>query len=157
MTCRVVRRSSGRNLADLCLKRFRGALAGGAPLDRARLLARLAQVHMLAGSFKMAVRLGREAQGLADGTDDESRAIAAHVVTTLGAIDGWSGRIDRAVERLSASLVVAEELGRVDDAFRCRANLASYKCPRFVVFRELPMTSTGKVQKYVLRDWAKTA
>jgi fatty-acyl-CoA synthase len=34
-------------------------------------------------------------------------------------------------------------------------NLASYKCPRFVVFRELPMTSTGKVQKYVLRDWAK--
>jgi fatty-acyl-CoA synthase len=37
----------------------------------------------------------------------------------------------------------------------CRANLASYKCPRYVVFRELPMTSTGKVQKYVLRDWAK--
>jgi len=38
----------------------------------------------------------------------------------------------------------------------CRANLASYKCPRFVVFRDLPMTSTGKVQKFVLRDWAKT-
>jgi fatty-acyl-CoA synthase len=37
----------------------------------------------------------------------------------------------------------------------CRANLASYKCPRFVEFRELPMTSTGKVQKFVLRDWAK--
>ena len=26
---------------------------------------------------------------------------------------------------------------------------------RFVVFRELPMTSTGKVQKFVLREWAK--
>ena len=37
----------------------------------------------------------------------------------------------------------------------CRANLASYKCPRFVVFRDLPMTSTGKVQKFVLREWAK--
>ena len=37
----------------------------------------------------------------------------------------------------------------------CRANLAGFKCPRFVVFRELPMTSTGKVQKYVLREWAK--
>jgi fatty-acyl-CoA synthase len=37
----------------------------------------------------------------------------------------------------------------------CRANLAGYKCPRFVVFRDLPMTSTGKVQKFVLRDWAK--
>ncbi|MBV8192176.1 MAG: AMP-binding protein, partial [Alphaproteobacteria bacterium] len=37
----------------------------------------------------------------------------------------------------------------------CRAHLASYKCPRYVVFRALPMTSTGKVQKFVLRDWAK--
>ena len=37
----------------------------------------------------------------------------------------------------------------------CRANLAGYKCPRHIVFRELPMTSTGKVQKYVLREWAK--
>ena len=39
----------------------------------------------------------------------------------------------------------------------CRANLASFKCPRYVVFRELPMTSTGKVQKFVLREWAKQA
>ena len=39
----------------------------------------------------------------------------------------------------------------------CRANLASYKCPRHIVFRELPMTSTGKVQKFVLREWAKAA
>ena len=37
----------------------------------------------------------------------------------------------------------------------CRDHLARYKCPRHVVFRELPMTSTGKVQKFVLRDWAK--
>ncbi len=37
----------------------------------------------------------------------------------------------------------------------CRQNLAGYKCPRFVVFRDLPMTSTGKVQKFVLREWAK--
>jgi fatty-acyl-CoA synthase len=39
----------------------------------------------------------------------------------------------------------------------CRAHLASYKCPRFIVFRDLPMTSTGKVQKFVLREWAKSA
>ncbi|MDI1283083.1 MAG: acyl-CoA synthetase [Reyranella sp.] len=37
----------------------------------------------------------------------------------------------------------------------CRSSLASYKCPRHIVFRELPMTSTGKVQKFVLREWAK--
>ena len=39
----------------------------------------------------------------------------------------------------------------------CRAHLAGYKCPRLVVFRELPMTSTGKVQKFILREWAKAA
>ena len=37
----------------------------------------------------------------------------------------------------------------------CRKNLASYKCPRFVVFSELPKTSTGKIQKFKLRDMAK--
>jgi fatty-acyl-CoA synthase len=37
----------------------------------------------------------------------------------------------------------------------CRANLAHYKCPRHVVFTELPKTSTGKVQKFKLREMAK--
>ena len=37
----------------------------------------------------------------------------------------------------------------------CRKNLASYKCPRTVVFTELPKTSTGKVQKFRLREMAK--
>ena len=37
----------------------------------------------------------------------------------------------------------------------CRKNLAGYKCPRFVVFAELPKTSTGKIQKFKLRDMAK--
>jgi fatty-acyl-CoA synthase len=37
----------------------------------------------------------------------------------------------------------------------CRNNLAGYKCPRFVVFSELPKTSTGKIQKFKLRDMAK--
>ena len=36
----------------------------------------------------------------------------------------------------------------------CRATLAGFKCPRSVVFAELPKTSTGKVQKFVLREWA---
>ncbi len=34
----------------------------------------------------------------------------------------------------------------------CRQNLAHYKCPRHVVFTELPKTSTGKIQKFKLRD-----
>jgi fatty-acyl-CoA synthase len=37
----------------------------------------------------------------------------------------------------------------------CRDKLARYKCPRHVVFVELPKTSTGKIQKFKLRDLAK--
>jgi fatty-acyl-CoA synthase len=37
----------------------------------------------------------------------------------------------------------------------CRERLAHYKCPRTVVFGPLPKTSTGKIQKNVLRDKAK--
>jgi fatty-acyl-CoA synthase len=34
----------------------------------------------------------------------------------------------------------------------CREQIAHYKCPAAVEFGELPKTSTGKVQKFVLRD-----
>ncbi|QDI82810.1 acyl-CoA synthetase [Methylorubrum populi] len=39
----------------------------------------------------------------------------------------------------------------------CRERLAPYKLPRHVVFGELPKTSTGKVQKFVLREKAREA
>jgi fatty-acyl-CoA synthase len=38
----------------------------------------------------------------------------------------------------------------------CRANLAGFKVPHHVVFAEIPKTSTGKIQKFVLRERAKT-
>ena len=37
----------------------------------------------------------------------------------------------------------------------CKTHLASYKCPRYVVFAELPKTSTGKIQKFKLREMAQ--
>jgi fatty-acyl-CoA synthase len=37
----------------------------------------------------------------------------------------------------------------------CRGHLAAFKCPRFVVLADLPKTSTGKIQKFKLRDVAK--
>jgi len=39
----------------------------------------------------------------------------------------------------------------------CRGRLAHFKCPRMVVFGPLPKTSTGKIQKNVLREQAKTS
>ncbi len=37
----------------------------------------------------------------------------------------------------------------------CRDNLAHFKAPKTVVFCDLPKTSTGKVQKFVLREQAR--
>ncbi len=37
----------------------------------------------------------------------------------------------------------------------CREHLAHFKCPRAVVFTELPKTSTGKIQKFMLREQAR--
>ncbi|MEM8744367.1 MAG: long-chain-fatty-acid--CoA ligase [Pseudomonadota bacterium] len=37
----------------------------------------------------------------------------------------------------------------------CRENLAGFKCPRHVIFGALPKTSTGKIQKFRLREMAK--
>jgi fatty-acyl-CoA synthase len=37
----------------------------------------------------------------------------------------------------------------------CRERLARYKCPRHIVFTEIPKTSTGKVQKFALRERAR--
>ncbi|MGB6321332.1 MAG: AMP-binding protein, partial [Xanthobacteraceae bacterium] len=37
----------------------------------------------------------------------------------------------------------------------CRDHLASYKCPRSIVFADIPKTSTGKLQKFKLRERVK--
>ena len=39
----------------------------------------------------------------------------------------------------------------------CRDHLAHFKVPRRFTFCELPRTATGKIQKFILRDWARTA
>ncbi|MFN0219026.1 MAG: acyl-CoA synthetase [Hyphomicrobium sp.] len=39
----------------------------------------------------------------------------------------------------------------------CRQGLAKYKVPRTIVFAEVPKTSTGKIQKFKLREMAKEA
>lgn len=48
-----------------------------------------------------------------------------------------------------------EDTREADIIAFCREHLAGFKLPKTVVFRELPKTSTGKIQKYLLRDWAK--
>ena len=39
----------------------------------------------------------------------------------------------------------------------CRSHLPESKCPRHVVFSDLPKSATGKVRKHMLREWAKNS
>ena len=65
--------------------------------------------------------------------------------------DKW-GETPCAFIELKAS---ADDIGEEDIIRFCRASLAHFKCPTRVVFGEIPKTSTGKVQKFKLRDQAK--
>jgi fatty-acyl-CoA synthase len=65
--------------------------------------------------------------------------------------ESWGERPKAFVTRTESGTVTEEELR----AF-CREHLARFKCPDSVEFGPLPKTSTGKVQKNVLREqeWA---
>lgn len=52
------------------------------------------------------------------------------------------------------TLKAGRHAGEKDIIDWCRERLAHYKCPRSVVFGELPKTSTGKIQKFKLRERA---
>jgi fatty-acyl-CoA synthase len=49
----------------------------------------------------------------------------------------------------------AEELAAAEIIAWCREHLAHFKAPKTVVFGPLPKTSTGKIQKFVLRERAR--
>ena len=49
-----------------------------------------------------------------------------------------------------------ESVSEADLVAYCRESLAHFKCPKTVIFGELPKTTTGKIQKFRLREQAKT-
>jgi fatty-acyl-CoA synthase len=69
-------------------------------------------------------------------------------VAVVGVPDDKWGEVPKAFVTVKPGATLAEaEL----IAF-CRERLAGFKCPKSVVFGELPKTATGKIQKFVLRD-----
>jgi fatty-acyl-CoA synthase len=78
-------------------------------------------------------------------------AVAAAAVVAKPS-EKWGETPCAFVELKPGASATAEELLRF-----CRDRLAHFKCPRDVVFGELPKTSTGKIQKFRLRDRAREA
>ena len=84
-------------------------------------------------------------------------ALYSHPAVAAAAVvarpdDKWGETPCAFVETKPGAEVTADEL--ID---HCRANLAHYKCPRHVEFGDLPKTSTGKIQKFILRERARDA
>ena len=76
--------------------------------------------------------------------------IAAAVVATPDAT--W-GEVPCAFLELRDGATVSEQ----EMIEFCRQHMARFKVPKRIVFCTLPKTSTGKIQKYVLRDQAKSS
>jgi len=76
----------------------------------------------------------------------------AHCAVVAKPDERWGETPCAFVETKPGHTVTADEL--ID---WCREHLARFKCPRHVVFAEIPKTSTGKIQKFQLREMAKTA
>jgi fatty-acyl-CoA synthase len=82
--------------------------------------------------------------------------IMGHPAVSLAAVvakpdEKW-GEVPCAFVELKDGVTASEE----DLIAFCRSKLAGFKTPKLVVFQELPKTSTGKVQKFELRERAKS-
>jgi fatty-acyl-CoA synthase len=85
-------------------------------------------------------------------TIEVEQAVASHAAVLEAAViaiphDKW-GEVPKAFVTLKSSLTATE--GEIIE--HCRARLAKFKVPHSIEFGELPKTSTGKIQKFVLRD-----
>jgi fatty-acyl-CoA synthase len=85
-------------------------------------------------------------------TIEVEQAVARHPAVLECAVvaipdEKWGERPKAFVVLKPGASATAEEIV----AF-CRQHLAGFKCPAAVEFTELPKTSTGKIQKFVLRD-----
>jgi fatty-acyl-CoA synthase len=82
-------------------------------------------------------------------------AIAKHKSVSLVAVvakpdEKWGETPFAFVELINGKLATEEEIIN-----HCKKNMAGFKRPKNVIFGELPKTSTGKIQKFELREKAK--
>lgn len=94
-------------------------------VERATVLAALAQVKMLEGTFSEAERLAREAIRIAEACAPDGRSQLAHAMTTLGVSLGWGDDPGSAVALLGKARALAEAAGDQDELFRVYANLTT--------------------------------
>ncbi|MCU4160134.1 acyl-CoA synthetase [Acidiphilium sp. AL] len=71
----------------------------------------------------------------------------------VAAPDAHWGEVPCAFVLLKPGMAASAE----DIIAHCRASMARFKAPKRVIFGELPKTSTGKIQKFLLREAARSS
>jgi DNA-binding CsgD family transcriptional regulator/tetratricopeptide (TPR) repeat protein len=94
-------------------------------IARATVVAGLAQLRMLEGTFSVAEKLARDAIRIARACDPPAALWELHATTTLGVSLGWRADPDAAVAMLTTARGMAEALGDLDELFRVYANLTT--------------------------------
>ena len=94
-------------------------------LERATVLAALAQAKMLDGTFPDAERLARDAIRIASDFGPAGQSVVVHATTTLGVSLGWGDDPEAGVALLHEARQLAEQAGDHDELFRVYANLTT--------------------------------
>lgn len=97
----------------------------GPSVDRARVLAALAQVRMLEGTFSEAEEDAREALRVCEELAGAAPLEETHALTTLGVVRGWSDDPESGVAILRRARERARAMGDRDGYFRATANLTT--------------------------------
>ena len=120
------RRAAGDHDGAVAAQRRAVALVprGNTP-ERALVLAGLAQLKMIEGTFSESERLANEAIRVARAAGEGAEIHAVHALTTLGVDEGWGGHPEAGVRHLREARGLAERSGRLDEVFRAIANLTT--------------------------------
>ncbi len=110
--------------ATAALRRAVDAAPSEPTVDRARILALLAQERMIAGAFSDAALSAEAALGVAAALGDEAEPEAIHAMTTLAVVRGWGDDPEGALPLLREAVERARAAGLVEEWWRAIANSA---------------------------------
>jgi DNA-binding CsgD family transcriptional regulator/tetratricopeptide (TPR) repeat protein len=120
------RRASGERIGSLAaFERAVELVPDDTTVDRATVLASLAQARMRDGSFDEAERLAREAMRIGAACSPEGDSVVLHATTTLGVVLGWGDEPEAGVALLEQARTLAERTGDTEELFRVYANLTT--------------------------------
>jgi DNA-binding CsgD family transcriptional regulator/tetratricopeptide (TPR) repeat protein len=120
------RRAAGERTASLAaFERAVELVPETATVDRAVVLASLAQARMRDGSFGEAERLARDAMRIGAACGPDGEPVMLHATTTLGVVLGWGDEPEAGVALLEEARALAERAGDTEELFRVYANLTT--------------------------------